>query len=132
MSNEPSKLPAPPKQTPPKVRHGCLTVWLIFIIIGNVMTSVLLLNVSAAEANIAGWVKGLDIGLSLWIAICAGALFLWKKWGFYGFVLAAVISIALNVALKQYLYILSPVISVAILYGILQIGGANRGWTQLE
>ena len=131
MSNEPSQNTAPPQNTP-KIRHGCLTAWLILVIIGNIMATIVLATVNTADANVAGWVKGVDIALSVWIAICAIAIFMWRKWGFYGFVLAGVISIALNIALKEYLYAFSPIISVAVLYGVLQIGGEYKGWTQLK
>ena len=132
MVNEPSQNTAPPTQKAAKVRNGCLTIWLVFIIIGNIISSILLATVSSADAGVAGLVKGVDIGISLWIAVCAAALFMWKKWGFYGFILAAVISIALNIALHDYVFAISPVISVAILYGVLQIGGPYKGWNQLE
>jgi hypothetical protein len=63
----------------------------------------------------------------------AVALFLWKRWGFYGFVATSVVGFALNIALGvNVAQALFGVAGVAILYGVLQIGNENKGWPQLE
>ncbi|MGH3755135.1 MAG: hypothetical protein ACRDRP_21075 [Pseudonocardiaceae bacterium] len=59
--------------------------------------------------------------------VCAIALFQWRKWGFYGFVATSVVGLVVNLAIG-----LNPVqallglVGIAILYGVLQIGGTGR------
>ena len=61
------------------------------------------------------------------------AILRWKKWGFWLFTLTACVTLCIN------LYIGAGISSavfglsgVAILYGVLHIGGDKKGWTQLE
>jgi hypothetical protein len=70
-------------------RGGCLTSWLVFIIIGNVI------GMFIDFANYSRFVTyGVHAGPALWhfivyillhITILGGAiaLFLWRRWGFY-------------------------------------------------
>ncbi len=124
-----------PEQNTParKQRHGCLWTWLIVVIAANAVAVILIAALSSQlDQNLASWEITVDILLGIWTIVCAMALFRWKKWGFFGFLGGAVISMALNFTAGDYFYALTPFISVAILYGVLQIGGANKGWTQLE
>jgi hypothetical protein len=132
--NDPLRnVPTVPPTTPGrKQRHGCLTAWLIFIIVANASATILISASSSQLAqSLAGWEITVDILFGVWTVICAVALFMWKKWGFFGFLGGAVVSMALNLVYGEYFYALTPFISVAILYGVLQIGGPNKGWAQL-
>ncbi|KAB0664032.1 hypothetical protein F6V25_14590 [Oryzomonas japonica] len=61
------------------------------------------------------------------------ALFHWKKWGFYGAATACIISVILNITLSgKVTENLSGLLSIVILFCVLQIGGERKGWTQLE
>jgi hypothetical protein len=90
---------------------------------------------------------GQDIVLPLWnivVSIVASvlvigftvALFMWKKWGFWGLIGIEVVNIAAGVVEGETFTvitsILSAVIAIGLLYATLQIGGQNKGWTQLE
>jgi hypothetical protein len=71
--------------------------------------------------------------MDVFIIICAVGLFMWKKWGFWGFCAAAVIGIIINISSGGPIYaIISPIISVLVLFGVLNIGKENKGWPQLE
>ena len=71
--------------------------------------------------------------LDIFNIICAIALFYWKKWGFWGFCVTSVVGLVLNIVLGLGIWaILSSVISIAIMFAILQIGKENKGWPQLE
>ncbi|MBX3179188.1 MAG: hypothetical protein KF886_17675 [Candidatus Hydrogenedentes bacterium] len=106
-----------------KGRHGCLTAWLAFVIVANSATA---FTYGLYGATILTF-------FALCNVIFAIALFRWKKWGFWGFCVTAAVAAVIN------LYIgvgIGPIIGglagVAILYGLLQIGDSNKGWSQLE
>jgi hypothetical protein len=128
-----------------KRRHGCLTAWLILMIVGNTLgllaNAFFALNPKAYEA--AATQQGIRAVPSLTFVLltclsvlsiaCAVALFKWKKWGFYGFlgvsVAAFIINLSIGINLVQSLL---GFVGVALLYGVLNIGEENKGWTQLE
>jgi hypothetical protein len=114
-----------------KKRHGCLTTWLILIILGAVASTIIVL-VGAAAVGLSTWVIIVEIVVCVIEIVCAIALFGWKKWGFYGFCVAAVIMIILNIIAKSWFSVASPIISIALLYAVLQIGKDNKGWPQLS
>lgn len=121
----------------PKERHGCLTTYLVFMIIVNSCLSLLYLFGSewlrrngAATPNWAFWC--LAVG-GIVNVLCAVALLRWKKWGFWGFVASAIAIFIVNLSIGLGpSSILAGAVGVAILYGVLQIGEKNKGWPQLE
>jgi len=129
----PTPPPAQPQGPQPKRRHGCLTTWLIIIILANIISAIVVASVaSSVSSNIPGWLIPAEIVFGVWAVVCAIALFMWKKWGFWGFFVGAVAGMIANIASGDYVYAVTPFISVAILYGVLNIGKDNKGWPQLE
>ncbi|NJL63043.1 MAG: hypothetical protein HC903_15920 [Methylacidiphilales bacterium] len=128
-----------------KRRHGCLTAWLIFMIVANSLgllgNAYFALNPKAYEVTavqqglraVPSLTFFLLTCLSAFSIACAIALFKWKKWGFYGFlcisVTAFIINLSIGISLLQSLL---GFVGVALLYGVLNIGQENKGWTQLE
>jgi hypothetical protein len=107
------------------------------MIVANSAVALLYLLASAAMAarlpSAPGWafpVLGL-IGIAN--VVCAVAIFLWKKWGFWGSIVTSIVTFAinLNIGLNVVQAVLG-LLGVVILYLVLQIGGENKGWTQLE
>jgi len=95
-----------------------------------------MLNEAAATAGtpvIPSW-AGIVLSLGAVLNfICAIALFKWKKWGFFGFVASALLALGVNMAIGLGIgQSLFGLVGVAVLYGVLQIGGDRKGWTQLE
>jgi hypothetical protein len=120
-----------------KQRHGCLTAWLVLMIVANAATAVLYLIAGAAFRqklpNAPDWVLPVLIGMGVVNVVCAVGLFRWKKWGFYGFLVTSVMAFAVNLMLGLGIArALLGLVGVAILYGVLQIGTENKGWPQLE
>jgi hypothetical protein len=120
-----------------KQRHGCLTAWLVLVIVLNAIVSLVYLFGSSAVGSTLpssrGWAIPVLAVLALVNVACAVALFLWKRWGFYGLVATSVVTFAINIALGiNVLQAAFGLVGVAILYGVLQIGEANKGWPQLE
>jgi len=118
-----------------KSRHGCLTVWLVIIIAASALAAVVSLGSTfeEAEPDAQGWLWPVYAVVCLFNVVCGVALFRWKKWGFWGFLLSGVVGLIVNLAAG-----IGPRVSfgglvgVAVLYGVLQIGNENKGWPQLE
>jgi len=122
-----------------KQRHGCVTAWLILLIVANSLTAGLYLFArEIVTKNLPG-----DVSTPLIILlgifgigniIFSVMLFQWKKLGFWGFVLTSagtiIINISIGIGIGQSLFGLA---GVAILYGILQIKQGNAtAWENLE
>ncbi len=120
-----------------KQRHGCLTAWLVLMIVANSLTALMYLlkgdAIRQQIPNAPGWlffVLGLLCVVNL---ICAVALFQWKKWGFFGFVGTSAIAFVLNLAAGlSVIQALLGLVGLAILYGVLQIGKEKKAWPKLE
>jgi hypothetical protein len=126
-----------PTATPPtptgKRRHGCLTTWLILIVIGNIAgTVVTIAAVSSHPEDFYAWLLPVQIVYLILALACVTALFMWKKWGFYGFIVGALTIMILYLVAGNYAYAFTPFISVLCLYGVLHIGSDNKGWPQLD
>jgi hypothetical protein len=120
-----------------KQRHGCLTAWLVLVIVSNsVVTLIYLLGSSSIARTIPttrGWLIPVLGVLGAANVAFAIALFLWKRWGFYGFVATSAIAFAINLAIGiNVVQAVFGLAGVAILYAVLQIGNENKGWPQLE
>ncbi len=120
-----------------KERHGCLTAYLVFAIIANSATALLYLFGAAAikrsTPNIPDWAFPVLIVLVLFNLACAIALLRWKKWGFWGLIVSAVVTLGINLTIGLGLSsAIVGLLGVVILYGVLQIGKDNRGWPQLD
>ncbi|MCL0103755.1 hypothetical protein M1O51_04000 [Dehalococcoidia bacterium] len=125
-----------------KQRHGCLTAWLVLLIIGGALS---LLGTALgylvdpqlmreAFPDAPGWAFPAMAVLSLLGLVFAIALFTWKKWAFWGYVLSsiagAIVSVLMGAQVWQSLLGLAGVV---VLYAVLQIGGKEKkGWSQLE
>ena len=120
-----------------KSRHGCLTAFLVFMIIANSVTAIIYLfgsdAISRALPDAPGWVFLVLAVFSVFNLACAIALFKWKKWGFWGFCLSGGFALVINVSIGLGVgRSLSGLIGIAILYGVLHIGKENKGWPQLN
>lgn len=117
-------------------RHGCLTAWLVLMLISNLVA--VLANAGSASVrqyypNAPGWAFPALIIVGILNIVFVIALFRWKKWGFWGCAATTVVAFVVNLLVG--LNVLTAVIGLAgplILFGILQIGGENKGWSQLE
>jgi hypothetical protein len=122
-----------------KQRHGCVTAWLVLMIIANSLSAVISLFASEMiTENLPGDVSTSMIILLgiLGIAniIFSVMLFQWKKFGFWGFIItsigAFIINLSIGLGIGQSLF---GLVSIAILYGILQIKKDNiPAWDNLE
>ena len=120
-----------------KKRHGCLTTWLVFMMLGNSISALAYLFGSQIMRQILPdlptWVFPLLAIITTFNTICTIALFKWKKWGFWGFlgssVAALIINLSIGLGIGQSLF---GLLGIVLLYGVLNIGRENKGWSQLE
>ncbi|HCS38553.1 MAG TPA: hypothetical protein DIW44_03075 [Anaerolineaceae bacterium] len=124
-------------ETPPQVpsdgkknRHGCLTAYLIFMILANTGALIMYL---VQEYNFAPWVIPTLIVLLLSNITVTIALFMWKRWGFLLVCFNATASFVINLIIGvSILQALMGFVGIGVLYGVLQIGKNNKGWPQLD
>ena len=120
-----------------KQRHGCLTAYLIFMMIANSATALLFLFGGASfrdqMVDMPSWAFPLLASFGIFNLVCVIAILKWKRWGFWGFCVSAVVVFGLNILLGLAIsQSLGGLIGVAILFGILHIGKEKKGWTQLD
>lgn len=122
-----------------KQRHGCVTAWLIFMIIANSLTAILYLF--AGDMIAPNLPDGISDSMLILLAVLGIAnvifsilLFNWKKLGFWGFIItsisALIINLSIGLGIGQSLF---GLIGIAVLYGVLQIKRDNTpAWNNLE
>ncbi|MBT8205004.1 MAG: hypothetical protein KJP14_07075 [Eudoraea sp.] len=122
-----------------KQRHGCVTAWLILLIIINSLTALSYLFAGGLiSQNIPGGVsKSMMIILALMgIAnvIFAVLLFKWRKIGFWGFLLTSIVALAINLNIGMSIgQSLLGLVGIILLYGVLQIKKDQvSAWNQLD
>jgi hypothetical protein len=126
------------RRMPQAKRHGLLTAWLILMIIVNALGAIVCLLRSVWWARLithtVNWFLPLMLVATLINVgglVCAIALLRWKKWGFYGYLVLKVIDIVGGVLLGN-VSAAFGVIGIAILFGLLHIGGPDKAWYNLE
>lgn len=127
----------PDISTPAPTRHGCLTTFLVVTILLDLVA--VFLNATSGEAmRQTGFRASLAvIGVLTFCAaaniIFAIALFRWWRWGFYGFIVTTTLAVVTNLYVGLGTAVsLVGLVRVAILYWVLNMGGANRAWTRLK
>jgi hypothetical protein len=120
-----------------KQRHGCLTAWLILMIIANSLTSLaFFMGSQSVRLNFPmapPWAFPVLGALGVINLVCAIALFKWKKWGFFGFAASSIVAFVVNLMVGvPILQALLGIVGFVVLFAVLQIGTENKGWTQLE
>jgi hypothetical protein len=84
-------------------------------------------------ADLPNWALPVLAVLGIFNVVCAVALFQWKKWALWGFVASAVIAFAINLRIGLGVgQSVLGLVSIAVLYWVLQVGGEKKGWAQLE
>lgn len=127
-----------------KSRHPGLTIYLIFLMVGSAVAAIALLLSASSLQNplkLPPWYFPMAAALYAMNIIFAVGLFRWKRWGFAGFVFTAFMGSILNLAGgivggqplgTVLLQVVGGLVSVGLLYAVLQMGTTNKGWHQLE
>jgi uncharacterized protein YacL len=106
-------------------RHGCVTTWLIFILIVNSIIALFYsFTANKISQNLNTSVLAI-MGLVILCAInvvCSAMLLTWKKIGFYGFVITTILAFILNLNIGISLTrSIIGLLGFTLLYAILQI-----------
>ena len=133
---EPSE-PPPILTTGEPPRHGCLTTWLVLIVVLNALTALAtpFTSVYAQQAGmkLSPLLIAVLVACAVVNVVCAVALFRWQRWGFYGIVAVAIIGMIVNLAAGLSIgKALFGFIGVGILYWVLNMGGPNKAWPRLK
>lgn len=125
--------------TEEKQRHGCVTAWLVLLLVANSLTA--LTNLFASDFVMTG----LPQVAPSYLVIILGAIGLvnvffayrllkWKKDGFWGIALSSVAAVIINYYIGMgILLTISGLIGVGILFAILQItANGISAWDNLE
>jgi hypothetical protein len=122
-----------------KQRHGCVTAWLILMIIANSLTAILYLFAGDMIAqNFPGGISNFMLILLAILGvgnvIFSILLFKWMKIGFWGFLATSiavlVVNLSIGLGIVQSLF---GLVGIVVLYGVLQIKKDNvSAWTNLE
>jgi hypothetical protein len=126
----------PSATSSPGGRHGCLTTYLVFLIIVN--SAMALMYLFASEwlrrngAETPDWAFWVLATAGVVNVISAVALLRWKRWGFWLFVASAVVGVAVNVSIGLPQGIFGAVLGIALLYGVLHIGKERKAWPRLQ
>ncbi|MFV0375839.1 MAG: hypothetical protein ACK5JD_00895 [Mangrovibacterium sp.] len=122
----------------PKQRHGCVTAWLILMIIANSLTAILylffgnLLAQGLPETVSHSTLVILAI-LGLINVISSVLLLRWMKIGFWIFLFTSIAALVINLTMGLgVIQSFFGLVGIAILYGVLQIKENNvSAWTNL-
>ena len=122
-----------------KERHGCVTTWLVFMIVVNSLIGLVYLFVpeSIAEqvpVKIPIYIFSILGLIGLANVVFSMALFKWKLWGFYGFIVSSLASFIINLLIGiDVIQSVMGLIGIAFLYGVLQIKKNNiSAWNFME
>lgn len=118
-----------------KKRHGCLTAYLVVVIAGiSIYLILYLLRGLAPDNTRPVWELLLFTVLNLFVIIFAIAIFMWKKWGVWGLCAVQIISFIISIMQRELIIIsvINLAFSLGLLFMVLNIGGDNKGWPQME
>lgn len=122
-----------------KKRHGCVTAWLILMIIANSFSAIAYLFLGemirdTLPQDISQSMMYILALLGIANLIFAIMLFKWKKWAFWGFVATSIAAFGINMSLGLGIgSSLFGLVGIAVLYGILQIKQDGvSAWDNLE
>ena len=124
--------------TAQKQRHGCVTAWLVIMIILNSLTAITYLFASDfITNNLQNASKTMIVLLGVFSVanvIFAVMLLQWKKIGFWGVIVSSIIVLIINLSIGIGIgQSVMGLVGVAVLYGILQIKKDNvTAWENLE
>jgi hypothetical protein len=137
---------AEPAMTDLKQRHGCLTAFLVLAIPSSALVALVSLLIALVgpaaykftdSANAPGWTLWADCIATVLSTVSLMAIFVWRKWGFYGVIASALLAMgsylgSMPTLIQAASMLVLYLVGIGILFGVLQIGRDKKGWAQLE
>jgi hypothetical protein len=126
--NDSGGMPPPPGRK----RGGCLTAFLIIMMIVNPLVAIAYFALgSTMRQNLPGAPTWAIPVLGIFCIVnfaSAMAVWRWKRWGFYGFVISAIVALVINIMIGLPVHqVVAGPIGVIVLYALLR-----PMWDQLE
>ena len=122
-----------------KERHGCVTAWLIFMLVANSLVVIMYLIARRfLDPNLTGrfpsWAFILLGFMGLANVMFATALLQWKRWGFFGFAITTLAAFFINLQIRiSLIQAIFGLIGVLVLDASLQIKRDGvSAWSNLE
>jgi len=122
-----------------KQRHGCLTAWLILMMIGNALSALIYFAINPKLLEPQGIIMTKE---QMILLACLGiinlsfavGLWFWKKWAFYGFAVSGFLMFLTNLNMGTDIVSASlGLVGVLLLFSVLQMKkGKTSGWENLE
>lgn len=110
-------------------RSGCLTIFLVTMIIGNAIAALLCLAASENVSSQPDFLFPLLITLFILNTMFAIAIAMWLKWGIIAFVLSNLIILFLSVSHDTRALVTSvAILEIFMLFAALYLGGEQKTW----
>jgi len=126
-----------PTEGAPPARHGGLVAWLVIVLAANIAAAAVILymywvvNKTFPDASV--WSTAIRTTVALANVVFVIAIFKWRRWGFYGFIVSSLVALVTNISIGIGIpQSLVGLIGVLLLYGALNIGGPNKAWPHLK
>jgi quinol-cytochrome oxidoreductase complex cytochrome b subunit len=135
IENQPTQGGAEPGEA--KQRHGCVTAWLIVMIVIYTLNMGYGLFAGFFKHDpiqmVPQWLLGLLTLICMLNILFAVFIFKWKKWAFWGFLATTFLTMGINYAVYGVRQALVGLFSLVILFITLQIKERGKsGWENLE
>ena len=116
---------------PERKRGGCLTAWLILMMVFNPLVTIYYLVSGSAIQNsmpaYPSWGIPVMIVLTLVNLACAIALWGWRKWGLYGLIASSLVAFLINVFTLGFAASVSGLVGIVIMIALVR-----PVWKQME
>ena len=127
----------PSSEQPPMARHGCLTAWLTFMLIVNtaclIATPLWAPNMAKAGFQFSNTSLAVMVICLISSLAFTMALFRWKRWGFWGHCVIAVVALVNNLSMGTGIAeSMSGFLGLGLLVLFLNIGDADKAWSRLK
>ncbi|MBM3133639.1 MAG: exosortase/archaeosortase family protein, partial [Chloroflexi bacterium] len=118
-------------------RHILLSLWLGIMIVAYAIAALFSVGGSSVLAeslhDAPSWALWFLSMATIAGMVCVAAVFMWKRWGFYGLCTSGVAILAVSlISGASIAAALSGIIAAAILYGLLHLGKERKAWAQLR
>lgn len=118
-------------------RSGCLTMYLVTMIIGNSIVGLLYLaaceNTASPSSGLPHWLYPALTACFFLNVLFSIAMALWFKWGIFAFILTNLFIIILAVSFS--VRTITPTLSlleIITLFGAIHCGGAQKSWLKFR
>lgn len=110
---------------PVKERGGCMTIWLIAVLILNPLVGIYYLTSGSqlfSQLNLPSWLVPVFVFFAVVNTVCGIGILQWKKWGAFGFVGSSIIAFFVNLIYFRlnFAAIIGGLIGLAVTYYLLQ------------